>query len=88
MKCLCISSISVSRSPIEWEGQSLIALQDPRLLLKRTLRSQLTVQRKRLLEELTQLSKELEEEKEKCRRLRKENASLDIELELIDEKLK
>ena len=43
---------------------------------------------KRLLEELTQLSKELEEEKEKSRRLRKENASLDIELELIDEKLK
>ena len=42
----------------------------------------------RLLEELTQLSKELEEEKEKSRRLHQENASLDIELELIEEKLK
>ena len=42
----------------------------------------------RLLEELTQLSKELEEEKEKSRRLHQENASLDIELELIEDKLK
>ena len=43
---------------------------------------------KRLLEELTQLSMDMEEEKEKSRRLHQENESLDIELELINEKLK
>ena len=43
---------------------------------------------KRLLEELTQLSIYMEEEKEKSRRLHQENESLDIELELINEKLK
>ena len=43
---------------------------------------------KRLLEELTQLSIDMEEEKEKSRRLHQENESLDIELELINEKLK
>ena len=43
---------------------------------------------KRLLEELTQLSMDMEEEKEKSRRLHQENESLDIELELINQKLK
>ena len=39
---------------------------------------------KRLLEELTQLSMDMEEEKEKSRRLHQENERLDIELELIN----
>ena len=43
---------------------------------------------KRLLEELVQLSKEMEKEKEKSRRMHQENESLDIELELICEKMK
>ena len=39
---------------------------------------------KRLLEELTQLSMDMEEEKENSRRLHQENERLDIELELIN----
>ena len=46
------------------------------------------VKAKLLLEELTQLSTEMEKEKEKSRRLHLENESLDIELEQIREKLK
>lgn len=46
------------------------------------------VKAKRLLEELTQLSLDMEEEKKESRRLHQENESLDIELEMIKEKLK
>jgi hypothetical protein len=46
------------------------------------------IKAKLLLEELTQLSTEMEEEKEKSKRLYLENESLDIELEKIREKLK
>ena len=42
----------------------------------------------RMLAELVQLSKEMEEEKEKSRRLHEENDNLDIELELIQKRLK
>ena len=42
----------------------------------------------RLLEELTQLSMDVEKEKEKSKRLHQQNERLDIELDLINEKLK
>ena len=77
-----------------WFKENMIKASNPKNATKQTVAEEnfeVSVncsKMKRLLEELTQLSKELEEEKEKSRRLRKENASLDIELELIDEKLK
>ena len=43
---------------------------------------------KMLLAELMELGKEMEEEKDKSRRLQEENEKLDIELELIEERLK
>ena len=42
----------------------------------------------RMLSELTQLNREMEEEKVKSRRLHQENENLDLELELILERLK
>ena len=71
-----------------WFKENMIKASNPKNATKQTVAEEnfeVSVncsKMKRLLEELTQLSKELEEEKEKCRRLRKENASLDIELEL------